>query len=355
MPCHPPWAGVGIPESRSSAPTGVVGVQTAIYLWDAATGSNVLISADLLGVAVTGRCDYPLVSANGRIVAFLSDATNLTTNPLLGDWHLYPRHVQTGSTELVDVDDAGAGCGVVASSAASMNDDGTVIAFGSSDGPLGPLDANQNEGVFVRDFQSATTEMVSVRPSLRASSTSEGGSIGYSRPSPSGDGSSVAFFSAADNLVPDDTNGCAAVFMRNLHTGETSLVSANTKGSVANGPSTEPGLSADGRYVAFTSWANDLVGNDTNNAADVFVRDLQSNTTVLGSVIPDVVAPGKGRSSLLKLSSDGRYLLFRRFGWTFCAGFRTVSPWAPTLHIYGGSNSVLLFRGDRPGLRSHLV
>ena len=293
------------------ANTDDAGLQTAIYLWDAQTGTDTLVSMDLLGEAAAGRCDRPLVSADGRFVAFLSDAPNLTANPLRDGFHLYRRDVLTGSTGLVDVDGAGTGCGVVASSGASVSEDGSILAFASSDGTLVPLDSNQNDDVFVRDFQSASTELVSIRDPLLASSTPEGGAIGFGGPSLSGDGSSVAYFSAADHLVPDDTNGCCDVFVRNLRSGATVLVSINTNGTVGNAPSTEPCLSADGRYVAFTSRASDLVSNDTNGAADVFVRDLPSHSTILASVIPDLVVAGTGRSQTLKLSSDGRYLLFR--------------------------------------------
>ena len=103
-------------------------------------------------------------------------------------------------------------------------------------------------------------------------------------PAISADGRYVAFYSDASNLVAGDTNGARDVFVRDLQTRETTRVSVSSSGAEANGDSFAPALSSDGRYVAFSSAATNLVDGDTNDANDVFIRDRQGNTTTRVSV-----------------------------------------------------------------------
>src|SRR2546429_5391590 len=107
-------------------------------------------------------------------------------------------------------------------------------------------------------------------------------------PGVSADGRFIVFVSRADNLVPIDRNGTFDVFVRDRAAGKTILVSANRDGTRSgNGASLAASVSADGRFVAFESSASDLVANDTNNAQDIFVRDLVAGTTTLVSVSLD--------------------------------------------------------------------
>src|SRR5205809_84055 len=126
----------------------------------------------------------------------------------------------------------------------------------------------------------------------------------------SSDGRFVLFLSEANNLVTNDTNGVSDVFMRDLQTGTTTLVSVNSAGTGGNGASTSPLISPDGRYVAFVSAAGNLVANDTNNANDIFVRDLQNNTTTLVSVSMDGATSGNGGSDWPTMTPDGRWVAF---------------------------------------------
>src|SRR5256884_5516767 len=104
----------------------------------------------------------------------------------------------------------------------------------------------------------------------------------------SADGRFIVFVSRADNLVPNDRNGTFDVFVRDRAAGKTILVSVNRDGTRSgNGASLAASVSADGRFVAFESSASDLVANDTNNAQDIFVRDLVAGTTTLVSVSLD--------------------------------------------------------------------
>src|SRR4029453_10228645 len=143
-------------------------------------------------------------------------------------------------------------------------------------------------------------------------STSTGGGQGNGRsfvPAISADGWYVAFYSDASNLVSGDTNGTRDVFVRDLQRGETTRVSVSTSGTEANGDSFAPGISSDGRYVAFASAATNLVDGDTNDANDIFVRDRQTNTTTRVSVGYDG-SQANGGSDPPSLSGDGRLVAF---------------------------------------------
>ena len=118
------------------------------------------------------------------------------------------------------------------------------------------------------------TELISVTPS--GASADEVAAFG--RPQWSANGH-VVFTSASAKLVPGDTNGRRDVFVRDLATGTTTLVSTGLNGLPANNDSDDASISADGRYVAFGSLASNLVAGDTNSFSDVFVRDLETGTT----------------------------------------------------------------------------
>jgi Tol biopolymer transport system component len=294
---------------------------TAIYLWNAQTGTNTLVSTDeTTGGPAGGVCDSPIASTNGRYVAFLSSGTDLTTNPLIGDYHLYLRDVQAGTTTLLDMDTNGMGSGVGSVTVPSMTDDGSAVAFAAPDGDMVANDRNHDTDIFVRNLTTQTTEMVSDHDPNLPSQTPSGGVAGFTAGSLNANGRYLAFFSAADNLIPADTNGYRDVFVRDLMTGTNIPVSLNTNGVAGDGISTDPAISADGRYVAFTSSADDLVPNDTNNAQDVFVRDLQTGTTTLVSVSTDGVHPGNGDSYSPSISADGRYVLFQSLASNLASG-----------------------------------
>src|SRR5262249_34397296 len=119
----------------------------------------------------------------------------------------------------------------------------------------------------------------------------------------------VTFVSAADNLVPGDTNGVADVFVRDLKTGTTERVSVSSLGVQADGPSVDPFISADGRYVQYTSHATNLVPGDTNGVTDGFVYDRVTKTTTRVTLGNGGVE-GNGAGDLPTLSADARYCAF---------------------------------------------
>ena len=260
---------------------GNAGTTTCVCVWDAQTGAVTLGSGDPANnVATNSICDWPTINPSGRFVAFLSSSANLVTNSVPGDYHLFLRDLQASATTLMDVETNGAGSLVSAATVPCLTTNGGLVGFECPDGGLVPNDRNGDYDVFVRDWAGDSTELISAHHPGLPSRTPNG--PGFLTPaSVSSDGRWVAFASDANNLVANDTNRCRDVFVRDLATGSLTLVSVNTNGACGSRASSEPAISSEGRYVAFTSSADDLVPGDVNNAPDVFMRDLQNGTTAL--------------------------------------------------------------------------
>ena len=297
------------PDGRYVAYVSGIRNTNAIYLWDAQTGSNTLVSVSLDNITpATGFCDSPVISANGQFVAFISSAANLVTNTLAGDCHVYVRDLQAGITQLLDADTNGVGVGVDTTAVPAISADGSVVVFDCA--KLLPDNRHLIRDIFRQTVATGANDLVSAsNPALQ--SQTPNGSSGLTAFSTSSNGLFVAFFSDADNLVPNDTNGCSDIFVRDLVNGTNILLSVNTNGNASgDNISSEPAISGDGRYVVFTSRADNLVNNVTNRTSNVYVRDLQAGTTLLVSISTDGVHPGNSDSFSPVISADGRYVLF---------------------------------------------
>ncbi len=267
-----------------------------VFFHDRQNGVTERVSVDSAGAQANGSSWFPSISADGRYVAFFSYASNLIAGDTNSNCDVFVRDRQAGVTDRVSVTNSGAqasGC----SDLPSMSADGRYVAFASNG--LGTA----NWDIFVRDRQAGTTTLVSV------SSGGGGGNATSDWPAISADGRYVAFMSDASNLVATDTNGNKDIFIRDLQSGTTELVSVGTGGQQGNNYSFYPSVSADGRYVAFRSDASNLVTSDTNGLPDVFVRDRLAGTTELASVASDGTQ-GNGLSATGSLSSDGRFVVF---------------------------------------------
>ena len=252
------------------------------------------------------------ISAHGRYIAFLSWATNLVPGDTNGRLDVFRRDRSTGATIRVSVSSSGAqarcsdpwGC----SGPASMSADGRFVAFVSSAGNLLPGDTNHVSDVFVHDCVTGRTTRVSVGRGGRQGN----GASGFA--AISADGRFVAFTSAAWNLVGRDTNGTSDVFVHDRSTGRTRLVSVSSVGVEGNRDSEGPAISAHGRFVAFTSDASNLVAGDTNHIADVFVHDRDTGRTTRVSVSSGGAQaagfPTGTGSNSPAISADGRYVAF---------------------------------------------
>jgi len=187
----------------------------------------------------------------------------------------------------------------------SISADGRFVAFSSGASNLVPGDTNNRNDIFVRDTLTNTTTRVSVD-----SAGNQADDISYT-PSISADGRFVAFSSNSSNLVPEDTNNTNDIFVRDTLTNTTTRVSVDSAGNPANRNSSNPSISADGRFVAFFSGASNIVPGDTNQRNDIFVRDTLTNTTTRVSV--DSAGNeqyGSSFFSTLSISADGRFVAF---------------------------------------------
>lgn len=184
-----------------------------------------------------------------------------------------------------------------------ISGDGRFVTFTSSASNLVPNDTNGSSDVFVRDLETGTTELVSI-------STGGGVGSGTSNGSTiSATGRFVVFNSNAANLVAGDTNGTMDVFVRDRQLGTTELVSLSTAGSLGSNLSAWGTATPDGRFVAYHSYATNLVAGDTNGVTDIFVRDRQLGTTERVSV-STAGAQALGGSQMARISADGSLVFF---------------------------------------------
>jgi len=185
----------------------------------------------------------------------------------------------------------------------SVSDDGRYVTFLAGDGGLVAGDTNRWQDVFVRDRRAGTTEKVS-----GALAGAQANHDAFA-PSISGDGRYVAFSSLATNLVTGDTNDTLDVFMHDRVAGTTQRVSVDSGGTQANSASDHPIITSDGRYIVFESWATNLVAEDTNARADIFVHDRTTGATERVSTSASG-AQANDTSVGPSISSDGRYVVF---------------------------------------------
>jgi Tol biopolymer transport system component len=249
---------------------------------------------------------YPTLSHDGRYVAFYSSASNIVTGDANESWDVFVRDRESGIVERISLGD-GEEEGNSASVWPSISGDGRYVAFQSLASNLVPGDTNQTWDIFVRDRIGGTTERVSVDG---AGAEVFGMSLS---PSISADGRYVAFHSGAPDLVPSDPiEGSYDVFVRDRISGTIERVSEGAEGVPPNSDSYHPSISGDGRYVAFYSFASNLVlASDTNGVmtSDVYVRDRLSGTTMRVSVASDGTQ-GNRESLWPSISADGLHIAY---------------------------------------------
>ena len=274
-----------------------------MFVHDRQTGTTERVSVATGGGEANGASYTPAISADGRFVAFHSDATNLVSGDTSGFTDIFVHDRQTGTTERVSVATGGAEANGI-SGLAAISADGRFVAFQSAANNLVSGDTNSAYDIFVHDRQTGTTERVSVASG--GGQATGGPSL---RPVLSADGRFVAFFSDATTLV-SDTNATTDIFVHDRQTGTTERVNVATNGDQATGISGSAAISADGRFVAFESVANNLVGSDTNSTYDVFVHDRESGTTERVSVATNG-GQATGNSTFPAISADGRFVAFQ--------------------------------------------
>lgn len=273
-----------------------------VFVHDRMTRSTTRVSDAAGGSAGNGSSFGGVISGDGRYVAFQSFASNLVPGDTNGAFDVFIHDRRTHQTTRVSRAFDG-GPGNSHSFGAALSRDGRLVGFLSDASNLVPGDTNGFQDVFLWDRRSGTTSRVSV------ASNGAQANAGSFRPVLSADGRTIGFASAASNLVPADGNEQQDVFVRDLRTGTVTLVSVASDGSQGNGASFGLSVSANGRYIAFPSFASNLVSADGNEQQDVFVRDLRTGTTTLVSVASDGVQ-GNGASSGPSISGSGQRIAF---------------------------------------------
>ena len=272
-------------------------------IFDEGNGTTTRVSLGLNGAEGNGDSFSPSISADGTRLCFHSDASNLVAGDTNGTFDVFLLDRSAGTTIRVSVDSAG-NEGNGASLYSTISADGSVVAFPSWSSNLVAGDGNAANDVFLFDVATGVTTRVSVD-----SAGNEANGSSFALFALSTDGAVVAFTSDADNLVAGDLNGAADVFVHDTRTGVTERVSVDSSGGEGNGDSYWPALSADGALVAFSTYADGFAAGDTNGEEDVFVRDRAAGTTRLVSVDCAGVIGDEGSFSPA-LTPDGRFVAF---------------------------------------------
>ncbi|MGH8992067.1 MAG: TolB family protein, partial [Acidimicrobiia bacterium] len=337
-----------------------------VYVHDAVAGTTQRITMGLQGGAPDGESERATLSSDGRYVAFWSVATNLVSGDTNGHADAFVHDRQTGTTTRVSKSSSGTQ-GNSDSKRPVMSRDGRFVAFesdatnlvGSGTGlPIGSSDNNNANDVFLHELATGKTSLVSSMSDGRAANGDS------DRPSISADGRYVAFNSLATNLVSGDTNGNYDIFVRDTVSGSTTRVNVSASGVQASGGnSLSPSISGDGRWVAFSAGATNLVSGQDNGTQDVYLKDLQtggvtrvSNNTGGGQA--------NGDSADASISWDGRFVAYWSSAGDIVAGDNnscpttTYTPTCPDIFVWDrqtGANrrvsvSTAGVQGDRESL-----
>jgi tricorn protease-like protein len=292
-----------------------------VFVHDRQSGETTRVSVASDGTQANNDSFAPSISADGRYVAFESYATNLVAGDTNGMNDVFVHDRQSGETTRVSLASDGAQA-YGNSHEASISADGRYVAFGSYASNLVAGDTNGMYDVFVHDRQTSTT----TRGSLASDGSQAIGPSTYL--SISADGRYVAFASWASNLVAGDTNEMSDIFIYDRQASETSRVSLASDGSQTNSGSYEAFISANGRFVVFTSAADNLTAGDTNGVDDIFVHDRQTGETVRVSVASDGSQTIGSSSNFPSISADGRYVTFYSYASNLVPG--DTNGWADT-------------------------
>jgi Tol biopolymer transport system component len=292
-----------------------------VFVRDRQLGTIERVSVSTAGVAGNGDSDFPSISADGRYVAFRSAAFNFDPADTDNTQDIYVRDRQLGTTTLVSTDSNGVAAPFGASSYPCISANGRFVAFESLSKDLVESDTNGVSDVFRHDLLTGSTARVSlmnVSPPPPDKNQATGPS---SQASISGDGRYVAFSSDAGNLVGTgaDTNGKRDVFVRDCLLGTTTRVNLGPGGVQADNHCDEPAFSDDGSCVAFHSTATNLVAGDTNGQRDSFVVVLATGVVERVSV-SSAGAQGNSFSNYPDISADGRFVVFESPATTLVAG-----------------------------------
>ena len=266
--------------------------QWDVFVHDREMHTTVRVSVSSIGDEGDRESGEPAISADGRFVAYSSEARNLVQGDNNKDRDIFVHELETGETTRISVASDGSE-GDRDSDHPAISSTGRHVAFASEARNLVAGDTNKKEDIFVHDRESGETTRVSI------SSAGTQGNSDSETPAISAEGHVVAFVSRSSSLVAGDTNKKADVFVHDRGTKITERVSVRSDGGQARQDSDTPSISAGGRFVAFASKDDSLVDGDKNKAKDVFVRDRSRGLTIR-------IGGGRDRGSKDDKSSDDR-------------------------------------------------
>ncbi|MCQ4163523.1 Ig-like domain repeat protein [Tahibacter harae] len=256
--------------------------QRDVFVYRSGSGTATRLSTAADGTPANGASYAPALAEHTGDVFFLSAAGNLVAGDTNGKVDVFRRHSSGGSIQRMNLF-YGSQASADAQAPLAVSGDGRIIAFASADGGIAGDSNGFTDIVVYRPYNNGSANPLTV--------AANGNSL---QPAISDDGRILAFASEATNLGVSGAAGVRSVYARNMREyynvpQPMQLVSADAAGVPANGRSEQPAVSADGRYVAFVSWATNLVPGDDNGVADIFVKDIQTgaiervNTTAAGA------------------------------------------------------------------------
>ena len=272
-----------------------------VFVVDLQSGAVECVSHPAAGGQANADSNQPVISGDGRFVAFVSAATNLVPGASNGLEEIYLYDRSDGSLQWISAPLSGSENDGVSGEPA-ISADGNWVAFSSNSTQLVSNDTLNFRDIFLWNASSAL-ERVNV-----TQTGSEANSLSYA-PALNADGRFIVFRSHATNLVPSDNLNMGDIFLRDNLTGALQQVNLPADGVEAlGGPSDEPSMSADGRFIVFRSHASNLVPNDINGSADIFVRDMQGATTRVS--VNSYAGEANGSNYSPVISADGAAIAF---------------------------------------------
>jgi Tol biopolymer transport system component len=244
----------------------------------------------------------PAISADGRYVVFRSEASTLVEGDTNGVADVFLADRSSGKVTRVSTSATGAQADKLVHHGLAMSADGRLVVFPSAATNLVPDDTNGSVDMFVKDVVSGAVERVNV------SATGAQTSSYTLMPAITPDGSRVLFVAWGDTLVPGDTEDTPDIFMKDLRTKAITRVNTRPDGTVANAQPYQPAVSANGRFVVFSSLASNLVRRDNNNVDDVFLKDM--STGAVTRLSERFGRQGNNFSVAPSISADGRSVVF---------------------------------------------